>query len=406
MLPLSEGGILYLYKRMTALPSRPQGLPNATECPRPEGPLRDRGGPQPLLGGAQKRVLEMAAHFRRSGWSVYLASHDDEASTVAEEARRCGIQHLAVPFRGGPAQMLACVQTVRRLVRQKGIRIIHSNDRRTAMFASLAAAFTRARHIYTARNVFQNRKITRVFLPAHIVAVSQAVRENLIQDFGVAPTAVEVIYNGISISPSAEGERQAVRTRWGLRASDRIIAFVGSLIEAKGLAHLLTAVSRVVAHVPRLRVLLVGDGKLKPQLHEQSRCLNLQNTVVFCGAQTNVSAYVDLCEFTVMPSLWEGLPGSAIESLLLGKPVVASSVGGLPEIVEDGVSGLIVPPRDSRALTRAILSLLNDPGSTRRMGQRGQQTAADRFTVSRMMSQYEQYYHRALQDRNGHSPAG
>jgi glycosyltransferase involved in cell wall biosynthesis len=152
-----------------------------------------------------------------------------------------------------------------------------------------------------------------------------------------------------------------------------------------------------VKHTYRgLKLLLVGDGILREQLHSTVRSLGLQDTVIFCGNQENVAAFIDLSEFTVLASLAEGLPLTIIESLVLGKAVVATRVGGVPEVVNDGESGLLVPARNVPALSSALMYMLGNPEKATAMGRRGQEEAIKRFRRETMFQQYSAYYERLL----------
>ena len=195
--------------------------------------------------------------------------------------------------------------------------------------------------------------------------------------------------------PSPE-EIKKIREEYQLSENKRVIVFVGRLKEEKGLFYLFDAM-KLVAHVfPEIVLLIVGDGKLRADLEKRTNELSLNNNILFCGYQKNVEAYYGVAEFTILPSLWEGLPGSAIESIMLGKTVISTDVGGIPEIIQDGINGYIVPPKDSELLAKKIIEMLSNTQIIKYMSRECIRIAHAKFTLSKMMENYNNYYRRLI----------
>jgi glycosyltransferase involved in cell wall biosynthesis len=171
---------------------------------------------------------------------------------------------------------------------------------------------------------------------------------------------------------------------------------IGRISEQKGLFYLLEAMTPLCQKFPHLRLLLVGDGELRKKLFDKVREKKLGHNVIFCGQQDSVASFIDISEFTVMSSLWEGLPGSAIESLMLKKTMVGTMVGGIPEVITHGKTGLLVPPRDPEALHNAIAFLFSHPETACAMGEQGSKHIKKYFALSTMMQQYERYYRKII----------
>jgi glycosyltransferase involved in cell wall biosynthesis len=217
---------------------------------------------------------------------------------------------------------------------------------------------------------------------------------------------ITVIYNGTDIESSTMEERAALRARLGIGPDTLTVSVIGRLSKEKGHSVLLEALAKVTPSYPRLRILLIGDGGLRDSLQHQAKQAGLEGQVDFCGFQDNVAAFIDISLFTIMPSLTEGMPGGVIESLVLGRPVVATAAGGTGEIVRDGVNGLLVPCGDATRLAEAILTMLENPDRLRTMGENARALSGPQFTLDSMLSSYGEYYDRLLLTRPWRKTAG
>ena len=175
-----------------------------------------------------------------------------------------------------------------------------------------------------------------------------------------------------------------------------IISVIGRLSRQKGHKYLFDALRLIICRFSNLKVLLVGDGELREKLNQYVINSGIENNIIFCRHQENVAPFIENSLFTVLPSLWEGLGLAAIESLTLRKPVVAAAVGGLPEVIEHNVNGLLVPPKAPVELAEAIKIMINNPEKVREMGKMGELIAKNKFSISAMMNKYMQYYSEIL----------
>jgi glycosyltransferase involved in cell wall biosynthesis len=246
--------------------------------------------------------------------------------------------------------------------------------------------------IYTARAIFIDKKNTKWLFGNNIIAVSNAVKSNLMDYFGISSDKIKVIYNGSDLRHASKSEINNVLEKYMLNKENRIISAIGRLSEIKGYSFLIQALLAVKNDYPSIKLLIVGDGELKSELKELVAKSKLNDNVIFCGNQKNVQVFYDISEFTVMSSLWEGMPGAAIESIMLEKPVIATKVGGLPEIIENNMNGLLVPPKDSNALAEAIKYLLSNPQLVKEMGIIGKKIVQEKFTLEKMLQDYLDYY--------------
>lgn len=226
-----------------------------------------------------------------------------------------------------------------------------------------------------------------------MVTVAQDLKEFLVKHVGVAAGRVHLIYNGIEAKTRRESETLSLgRTELGLRMDDEVVGVVGSLYPVKGHRYLLEAVPQILKVRPRLKILIVGSGSMEGGLKELVRGLGIQRQVHFLGFRRDVQELLSLIDVFVLPSLSEGLSLALLEAMAAGKVVVATNVGGNPELVVEGETGFLVPPRDAEALASRLLMLLSNRDQARKLGSNGRRRVLDQFTLNTMVQRYEQLY--------------
>jgi glycosyltransferase involved in cell wall biosynthesis len=217
-----------------------------------------------------------------------------------------------------------------------------------------------------------------------VIAVSEAARDFLVRGKGYPAAKVVVVPNGRNLSVFTPGNhRERTRKALGLDVAVPLVGVVGRLETQKGHRYLLEAWPAVVREFPDARLWVVGDGSLREALERQAAALGVAGSVVFAGFRSDVPAVLDALDVLALPSLYEGMPLTAIEASAMARPVVATAVDGTPEVVRDGATGLLVPPADPAALARALTAMLRDPVRARAMGAAGRAHALGRFSLER-----------------------
>ena len=210
---------------------------------------------------------------------------------------------------------------------------------------------------------------------------------------GMPEKKLRVIYTGIEeTNPARPIEVALLGKRWRRTPSERLVIMACRFVPIKGHRFLVQAVSRIAQEFPNVRWILVGDGPEKPRVIEQIELLHLEDRVVLPGLIENGYEAVEACDILVQPSLMEGLPRAILEAMRAAKPVIATRVGGNPELVEDGVSGLLIAPADPESLAFAMRKLLNDPEHANRLGKEGRRRFEARFTAKAMRKAFEATY--------------
>jgi glycosyltransferase involved in cell wall biosynthesis len=226
-----------------------------------------------------------------------------------------------------------------------------------------------------------------------VIAVSEAARNFLIRAKGYRADKITVVPNGRDLSVFTPGRaREAVRKELGLDRAVPLVAVVGRLEPQKGHAYLLDAWPAVTRELPDARLLVIGDGGLRDALADQARARGVADSVVFAGFRADVPRMLDAIDVLCLPSLYEGMPLTAIEASAMARPVVATAVDGTPEVIREGHTGRLVPPADSPALARALLDLLRDPEGARRLGRAGRDWALARFDLDRQVEATARVY--------------
>jgi glycosyltransferase involved in cell wall biosynthesis len=232
-----------------------------------------------------------------------------------------------------------------------------------------------------------------------VIAVSAHTARHLIEVEGAPVDKVHTVVNGFDTSRVEIPDRaQSERLRRELGAADaHMLVVVGRLHPEKGYEHLFQALPRVREQLDHPLVLLVaGAGPFEDEFRRQVAALGCDREVRFLGFRTDASSLMAAADLVVLPSVAEAFGIVLAEALYIGTPVVATKVGGIPEIVDDGVDGVLVPPANSEALAEAIAGLLNDPERRAEMTGAGREKVERRFSFESMVKEYEEIYEAAL----------
>jgi glycosyltransferase involved in cell wall biosynthesis len=230
------------------------------------------------------------------------------------------------------------------------------------------------------------------------------VRRNLLSE-GYSPEKIRVIRNGIAI-PQAEPDCGRLRRDLELPETGPLVALISRLNPLKGIEYFLAAAARVAAEFDDACFLVVGDGidlAYRERLEDFTARLGMARRVIFTGFRLDVPSVLGGVSVSVLPSLSEGLSNVLLESMAAGLPVVATRVGGNPEIVQDGVTGLLVPPRDDAAMADAICRVLRNPAMAARLGAAGKRRVLEQFSIERLVAETQRLYMNLLTAASGRS---
>ncbi len=346
-------------------------------------------------GGQENRTLNELLALRELGHTAAVACQP--GARLGVRAEEAGFPVTRIAMRG--ALDLPAVFALRRLMRERSIDVVNTHSGRDTQLAGLAARslfggrpkVVRTRHLALPIS----SRISYVTLPDHVVAVSRFVG-NYLASAGVPSERITVVPTGIDLSRYETQERGTLRAELGLAENVPLVGTVAILRRKKGHAELLEAIPEILRRFPECHFVFAGDGPQQQNLEQRIAELGLQSRVHMLGLRSDVVNVLRSLDVFVLPTHQEALGTAFIEAGATGLPAVASDVDGVPEVVVDGETGLLVPVRDSMAIATAIESLLADPARRRAMGQAAKTRIAGCFSRMAMASGMVALYERLL----------
>jgi len=226
-----------------------------------------------------------------------------------------------------------------------------------------------------------------------LVTVSEEIKDSLVKTVKIPTKKILTIYSGVDIQRfNIKIDKIKKKEEIGIKGKNLVIGTVGRLDPIKDYNTLLYCAKEVLNEFPDLKFLFVGDGPVRRDLEKLATKLGLQEKVIFVGERMDIPELLNIMDIFVLPSLSEGLSNTILEAMASGLPVVATRVGGNPELIVDGETGFLVPPTDYQSLSKVIIQLLKDTSLTKRMGLAGQERVKKQFSLSKMVNSYEKLY--------------
>jgi glycosyltransferase involved in cell wall biosynthesis len=355
------------------------------------------------IGGSESQTVEVAVRqaARGAGVTIGCLSLD---GPLAQNLEARGVRSIEFPI----GQSLLSLHSMRRILalakylRDQQFDVVHTHDLYSNLFAVPAAWLARVPRIFSSRRDLaswywytpRNRRILRWVqrLSDTVVANSQGVKDYLITQDGFRDDHVVVIRNGVDFARfQLSGDRP--RTLPGVSPEHFVFAMVANMhVHTKGHLVLIEAVDLARRHRQDFRFVLVGEGELRREFDAAIAAKGLQEYFVFLGARSDIPQILACCDGGMLASHAEGFPNAVLEYLAAGKSIIATSVGGVPEIIDSGRNGLLVPPNDPAALADAIVRIVADRSLASRLGDQARRDAADRFGFERLLDKLDRLY--------------
>lgn len=348
--------------------------------------------------GGQNQVLVTVMGLRSLGHRSLLVAHSE--GELRQRARE-GLE--LVPITPRTEMDLTAAWRLSRLIKQLGPDVVHAHDPHGVAMAALALSMgtqTAKPPLFAARRVDFHLRGSALSRWKYrqvdcFVCASEAIRQMLIAD-GVEPARTVTVHEGIDLERVEAAPRANLHEEFWLPHGAPIVGNVAALVPHKGQRHLVDAAALVVREVPDVHFIVAGEGELRPSLERQIKEHHLEKRVLLAGFRPDVLSLHKAFDLFVLSSVTEGLGTSLLDAMASGKAVVASSTGGIPEVVADGETGILVPPRDAEALAHAIVALLTDEALRNRMGAAGQRRARELFSAERMVEETVGVYEKVL----------
>jgi glycosyltransferase involved in cell wall biosynthesis len=345
--------------------------------------------------------------FPRTELKDWIVSRGIQVHSVESHGRLSGITR---------------VRKLVRLVRELKIDIIHGSNVEGELYGGLAGMWSRVPAVATLTNIsyepvwlVDNPNVDRkkLFivdrarrcvlrrLHTRYVAISEYVLKSAVEGFGLDRRKMALIYRGLPGStyrPDAV-RREATRAALGLAGQYPVLLNVGRLVPQKGQRYLIEAMPEVVKAHPQCRLLIAGEGFLESSLKDLAARLGVADRITFLGRRADVPDLLNAADIYVFPSLFEGFGVALLEAAAMGKPCIASGVGPMPEILDHGNAGLLVPSMDSKELSAAVLRLASDPQFAAQIAAAAETRAREVFDINRSVRQLESFYEQTLSRR-------
>lgn len=358
-----------------------------------------------IIGGGQRSLFLHLERLNRKRFEPFLIC--PSGGNLVEKAKKIGIETSILKMgRLKTMNVFTVGSTVRRLrqfIKENKINLIHTDAPRQTFYAGLAARKTGTPLIWHVRvsnpeKTFYDRFLLN--LSTKVIAVSQAAR-NRFQRLPTAPDKCIVVYNGVDLSEFHQHQKdQELIKKLETKDECLLVGTVGQLIPSKGQDVFVMAAAEISKLVPEVKFLIVGNGNItfKKNLEDLSQNLGISKNIFFTGFSEDMPRIMSTLDIVVLPSTThqEGFSRVILEAMASAKPVVATNIGGNPEAVEDGTTGILVPPGDPHQLAKALLELINDAKKRKLMGEAGRARAETLYGIENTVASIEKIYEEIL----------
>jgi glycosyltransferase involved in cell wall biosynthesis len=345
-------------------------------------------------GGQEIRILTEIKGFLERGHQVTLICPPQAELTEAARNAGIGVASLSIDRKNLTGLMSMRSWLSQRLAQYDIINTHSSTD--SWLTALTVATFrgkkpiVRTRHVSTAVNRSASTRWLYQRATRHIVTTGEALRLQLHRDNGYRLESMTSVPTGIDLARFRPLDRAACKKSLGLDATVNFVGIVATLRDWKGHCYLFDAMARLAPRLQNWQLLVIGDGPHEPTLRAKVVELNLHTNVKFVGRQQNIPEWLNALDLFVLPSYGdEGVPQAIVQAMACGLPVISTPIGSIAEAVIDRGTGLLVPPRDSNALERAMEHLMQNPGLRSQYGAAGVEQSRDKFSLDQMLNRME-----------------
>ncbi|HTG81067.1 MAG TPA: glycosyltransferase [Geobacteraceae bacterium] len=364
-----------------------------------------------FIGGPERQIIEHFRRVDRARFRPILCSfaENDGEDPYLEQVRRFDIEYRTISSRSGSD--LRAIGELRQIIRRDNVRILCTHGYKPNVIGRLASwicgiptvAISRG-WTSESRKIRMYERLDKLFLHLadHVVAVSEG-QKRKIAALGVAGHRVTVIHNAIDLAAVPTAAAESIHALWGIPDASLVVASAGRLSPEKNYAGLIDAARVVIAQRPATRFIVFGEGALRRVLESRIAACGLGGKFLLPGFRKDIHQLMTEVDIFVLPSFSEGLPNVILEAAAAKKPVVATAVGGTPEVVVDGETGFLVAPTDTERLASCILRLVDDPQLRESMGTAGYAYVNDNFTYEKQTKQYQELYETILNRRHARS---
>ncbi|MCK4402006.1 glycosyltransferase, partial [bacterium] len=341
------------------------------------------------IGGAQEHTRILCSGLDKNKYRVIVVTRP---GSIVPYYKEQGFEVIPVELRHNPGSILKLLGIIKRYK----IHIIHTHnmlaDRRGCVAGWLGRVPILVTTIHTLMNTdrfgdgksgtsIRQYNFLLKHVPKKIIALSKEVKHHTQKELNLGEDRVSLIYNASDLSRlNLSVNKQEKKREFGIDENCRVVGTVGRLVELKGYPYFIKAASLILQKFSqKMKFLIVGDGYMQKELRNMANGLGIANKIIFVGQRKDVPEILHILDIFVLTSYYEGLPRSIIEAQACGVPVVATNVGGTPEVVINDKTGILVPPKDEKAIAKAVIDLLTNKDKAGRMGNAGRELVQKQF---------------------------
>jgi len=360
------------------------------------------------IGGIQQQILSLFSAYNKEVINPIFCCFDRK-DKIGRDIENMGIEVVALNRPRSHKFSGSIVAELYKLMKKKDIHVARTHGYRANLYGRIAAwmagvpvIIASVHNNYRKDKRLERRIANRILARGtdRIVAVSESIASDIVKYDNVNPSKILVIPNGVdAIRFAPQKKSEKICNELSIEGKDMIIGFVGRLVPAKGIEYLIEAASYLKKQYQNLKLIIVGDGYLADSLRQKALELGMNNIVIFTGERRDIPDILSCISIFVMPSLAEGLPNSLLEAMAMGKPVVATEVGGTAEIVKHDVNGLLVPPGNSKSLAEAITLLLENTSLSANIGQTARDFISQNYGIETIARKWESLYKSLLTEK-------
>jgi glycosyltransferase involved in cell wall biosynthesis len=362
------------------------------------------------FGGAERVCMTLLKSINRERFDIFpilLTRPWEKDNMFVRELRKEGFEICEIPVAlretGDYLRVPRCYKLVWRTLKDGGFDLLHTHGYfadivgiPVARLNELPSLSTCHGYIPTTWKVQLYNVLDRIALKfgTQVLAVSEAIKQGLV-DSGLSPDKVQVVVNAVGSATDGDmtqANREALRKSHGIESTDFVLGYVGRLSTEKGLKYLLAACGGLVASGVPLRALIVGEGPQRNELRQLSSELGLGDRVVFAGFQEDVAQWLPCMDVFVLPSLTEGTPMALLEAMAHGVPAIASAVGGIPQVIKHGETGILVSPGSTEEIRKATLAMVGDPAARQKLAENALALVRRRYGIQQWIGRIEMEY--------------
>ena len=350
------------------------------------------------IGGLERVIFDICRTIDRTMFDISVCCMHFKGE-FGEKLERLGIPVHVLP-NTREVDYLSFLK-VHKLLKREKPHILHTHNSHAFIDGTISGILSHvpnvihtdhARNFPDKRRIMYAERICASFA-SKIVAVSEHTRDNLVHYEGIPREKIEVIYNGISeLDFGSKIDETKKKAELGIDACAPIIGLGVRLSPQKGISYLLKAVKVLHTEFPNLLLIVAGKGELSNELLNETASLGINDHVRFIGPRMDWNEILQVLDVYVLPSVWEGLPLAVLEAMAARKPIIATSVGGVPSAIIDGQTGLLVPARDVQELAKGIRLLLNDKVLAQRLATTAYERFSEHFSIQTMVRNYQRLY--------------